>query len=225
MTDFPPLSTSAPVEICRDDGVSTCASRRHTCVSTYIAPKKTRRRRVRPRVSRRDDDDEDTDSSSTNGNCRVPALSQGLRRRLRIEKACKLPRISRPSGDAGALVLELVTSTRPISSRTTSGISRFQMSTSCFIVASAPTGRVTNVVERVRHARRGAAVTSESRERRRGVLRLRGVEIRRSTASCGVFTRTRRARLAHVVRNRVYARHGVNTSTWFVETHRRRREY
>ena len=41
------------------------------------------------------------------------------------------------------------------------------------------------------------------------VLRLRGVEIRRATASGGVFTRTRRARVAHVVRNRLYARHRV----------------
>ena len=85
---------------------STCASRRHT--STYVTSKKTRRRRVRPRVSRRVDDD-DTDSSSTNGSYRRDTFfahlssdntrehSQGLRRWLRTEKACKLPRISRPS--------------------------------------------------------------------------------------------------------------------------------
>jgi len=69
---------------------------------------------------------------------------------------------------------------------------------------------VTNVVERVRHARRGAVVASESRTRRDGVLRLCDeVEVRRATASRGVSTRTRRARLAHVVRNRLYAHHCV----------------
>ena len=40
----------------------------------------------------------------------------------------------------------------------------------------------TNVVERVRYARRGAAVASESQKRRRGVFRLCGVKIRRTFA-------------------------------------------
>ena len=50
---------------------------------------------------------------------------------------------------------------------------------------------------------------NHGRDAAAGVLRLRGVEIRRAPASCGFFTRTRRARLAHVVRNRLHAHHGV----------------